>query len=96
MKIDDALIDKLGSLAKLEFPAERRDAMKADLERVLTFVEKINELNTDGVQPLIHMTQAVNVWREDEVRQDITHEQALQNAPKRDSDYIRVPKVMKS
>lgn len=95
MQIDDALIDKLSALSKLSFEAQDREAMKADLQRMLNFVEKIAEVDTTGVAPLIHMTEAVNVWREDVVQPTLTHAQALANAPKRDSDYFRVPKVIK-
>jgi aspartyl-tRNA(Asn)/glutamyl-tRNA(Gln) amidotransferase subunit C len=95
MQIDDALIDKLSALCKLSFEAQDREAIKADLQRMLDFVEKIAEVDTTGVAPLIHMTKAVNVWREDVVQPTLTHEQALANAPKRDSDYFRVPKVIK-
>lgn len=95
MQIDDALIDKLSALSKLSFEAQDREAMKADLQRMLNFVEKIAEVDTNGVSPLIHMTDAVNVWREDVVQPTLTHAQALANAPKRDSDYFRVPKVIK-
>ncbi|MCE3008489.1 MAG: Asp-tRNA(Asn)/Glu-tRNA(Gln) amidotransferase subunit GatC [Bacteroidetes bacterium] len=96
MKIDDALINKLGDLAKLSFPDERREALKADLTRMLDFVEKIKELDTEGIAPLIHISEATNVWRADSVYQELSHEEALRNAPKKDSDYFRVPKVLKS
>ena len=68
--------------------------MRQDLENILEMCEKLNEVNTDGVEPLIYMTDRVNNLREDKVEQEITHEEALKNAPKKDSDFFRVPKVI--
>ena len=62
--------------------------------RILTRKWKLNELNTDNVEPLIYMTDEVNVLREDVVKTDMTQEEALKNAPKKDSDYFKVPKVV--
>jgi aspartyl-tRNA(Asn)/glutamyl-tRNA(Gln) amidotransferase subunit C len=56
--------------------------------------EKLNEVDTEGVEPLIYMSDNENVLREDEVVQSISHEDALKNAPKKDSDFFRVPKVI--
>lgn len=92
--VNDALIDKLSSLAKLDFNGAERETIKQDLHRMLAFVEQIQAVDTTGVEPLIHMTEEPLQLREDEPQMPITHEQALQNAPKRDSDYIRVPKVL--
>lgn len=94
MDISNELIDKLADLAKLEFEGKDKEAMKADLERIVAFVSKLNEVNTTGVEPLIFMSDTENVLREDEVKTTITHEEALLNAPKKDSDYFRVPKVL--
>jgi aspartyl-tRNA(Asn)/glutamyl-tRNA(Gln) amidotransferase subunit C len=65
-----------------------------DMNRMLAFVDKLNELPTEGVEPLIYMVDEVNVLREDVVKQEITREEGLKNAPKHDSDYFRVPKVI--
>ena len=94
MKVDKDTVDKLATLAKLEFENEAKEGIINDLNRVLTFIDKLNELDTEGVEPLIYMTDEVNVMREDEVRTEITQEQALQNAPEKDSDYFRVHKVI--
>lgn len=94
MKITNEKVDALAQLARLRFEGEEKEAIRADLEKILEMCEKLNEVNTDGVEPLIYMTDNVNVLREDEVRQDITHEDALKNAPKKDSDFFRVPKVI--
>jgi aspartyl-tRNA(Asn)/glutamyl-tRNA(Gln) amidotransferase subunit C len=94
MQVDDKLIEKLAHLSRLEFENESKEEIKKDLTRILSFIEKLNELNTDNVEPLVYMTDEVNVLREDEVKQTITQEEALKNAPKRDSDYFRVPRVV--
>ena len=93
MEINNDLLDKLASLSKLQFEGEDKEAIKADLERMLAFVEKLNELDTENVAPLIHMTAEINRLREDIPGQELDHEEALKNAPAKDSDYFRVPKV---
>lgn len=94
MEINEALIDHLAQLSKLSFEGAQKDAIRQDLERMIAFVDKLSELDTTGVEPLIFMSEEVNRLREDIVHQDITHEEALRNAPKKDSDYFRIPKVL--
>ncbi|MFM8962788.1 MAG: Asp-tRNA(Asn)/Glu-tRNA(Gln) amidotransferase subunit GatC [Flavobacteriales bacterium] len=94
MEINEALIDHLAHLSKLSFEGAQKDAIRQDLERMIAFVDKLSELDTNGVEPLIFMSEEVNRLREDVVHQDITHEEALRNAPKKDSDYFRIPKVL--
>lgn len=94
MTVDETLVDHLAHLARLSFENEARTEIKNDLNRMLAFVDKLNELNTDGIEPLIYMVDETNVMRKDIVKTDITHEEGLKNAPKRDSDYFRVPKVI--
>jgi aspartyl-tRNA(Asn)/glutamyl-tRNA(Gln) amidotransferase subunit C len=65
-----------------------------DMNRMLSFVEKLNELDTKGVEPLIYMTDESNVLREDVVKETITQKEALLNAPKKDSDYFKIAKVI--
>ena len=94
MKIDDTTVDKLAGLAKLEFNGSEKEAIKSDLNKVVDFIDKLNELNTDNVEPLIFMTDEVNVLRADDVEQTITQKEALKNAPNKDSDYFKIPKVL--
>ena len=94
MKIDSKTVDKLAELARLEFDDASRDEIVNDLNRIVGFVEKLNELDTSSVEPLIYLTDVTNVMRDDVVKQEITQQEALKNAPKRDSDYIKVPKVI--
>ena len=94
MKIDHTTVDKLAELSKLEFDGAAKDEIVNDLNRMLAFVDKLKEVDTEGVEPLIYMSDDTNVLREDEVKQLITQQDALKNAPKRDSDYFKVPKVI--
>ena len=94
MSTDIQTIRKLAHLARLEFSEDKEQVMLQDLNKILNWMDKLNELNTDHVEPLIHMTEEVNVMREDLAQNTVTHEEALRNAPKKDSDYIRVPKVI--
>ena len=94
MEITNELIDKLSALAKLHFEDADKEAIKQDLGKMLVFVNKVQEVNTEGVEPLIYMNNEVNRWREDEPQTPLSHQEVLINAPKKDSDYIRVPKVV--
>lgn len=96
MKVDDTLIDKLASLSKLEFEAADKAAIKGDLERMLNFVEKLDEVDTTGVEPLIHVNPEINVYRADKVTESLTQAEALKNGPEHDSFYFKVPKVVEN
>ena len=94
MKIDTATVDKLADLAKLEFDKEGKEAIVKDLSRILTFIDKLNELDTTNIEPLIYMSDEVNMLRDDEVKDHIPQQDALKNSPKHDSDYFKMPKVI--
>lgn len=93
-KIDIKTVDEIAHLARLEFNDEAKGEILNDMNRMLAFVDKLNELNTDNVEPLIYMTEERSVLREDEVKATVTQAEALKNAPKKDSDYFKVPKVI--
>lgn len=95
MEVNRQLVDKIAALAKLEFDEASLQSIQSDLEKIISFVEKLNELDLDKVEPLMYITEEVNVLREDEVKQEITKQEALMNAPLHDSDYFKVPKVIK-
>jgi len=96
MEVNDALVEKLAHLARLQFDASEKEEIKKDLQKMIAFVEKLNELDTTGVDPLLHMTDEINVLREDEVKGSITREAALKNAPQHDEQFFKVPKVIKN
>lgn len=92
MDISNELVDKLADLAKLEFNGDEKEKIKTDLAQITSFFDELNKVNTDNVEPLIFMSDAVNVLREDIVKEELSHADALKNAPAKDSDYFRVPK----
>ena len=94
MEITDEIVDHIAHLARLQFDGEKKQAIKADLEKMIDFVDQLKAVDTEGVEPLIFMTDAINVLREDEARVTISQEEALKNAPHKDSDYIKMPKVV--
>jgi aspartyl-tRNA(Asn)/glutamyl-tRNA(Gln) amidotransferase subunit C len=95
MQVDDALVEKLATLALLQFDENEKEAIKSDLQKMIGFIDKLQELDTTGVEPLMHMSETVNVLRDDVPGEMLTHEQALRNAPHHDSQYFQVPKVIK-
>ena len=94
MKVDTKLVDQVAHLARLEFNDTEKEQIINDLNNILGFVDQLNEVDTTGVAPLVYMSDELNVVREDIVKQNITHTEALLNAPKKDSDYFRVRKVI--
>jgi aspartyl-tRNA(Asn)/glutamyl-tRNA(Gln) amidotransferase subunit C len=95
MKIDNELVDKLAELAKLEFDETAKAETIINLNRMVAMISKIDELDLKGILPLKYITSEQNVWREDIIDSEITKAEILQNAPVKDSDYIKVPKVLK-
>jgi len=95
MQVDDDLIDKLSRLAMLQFNEAEKEEIKKDLEKMIGFVDKLKELDTTGVEPLLHVTQEVNVLRDDVPGNMLTREEALKNAPQHDGTYFQVPKVIR-
>lgn len=95
MKITDELVDHIAHLARLEFEGEKKEAIKSDLIKIIDFVDQLSAVDTEGVEPLIFMTDSINVLREDEVKETITQAQALMNAANKDSDYFKITKVLK-
>ncbi len=94
MKIDQQTLEKIAHLARLELNPNTATAMQNSLEGVLTWMAQLDEIDTTGVEPLIHISAETNVMRADVAHQTLTHEEGLKNAPKRDKDYFRVPKVI--
>ena len=95
MEVTDALVEKIAHLARLDFPEGEKAALKEDLQRMIHFVQKLEELDTTGVAPLLHMSDVVNNLREDEVQGSISTADALKNAPNHNDRFFLVPKVIK-
>jgi len=95
MEINDAMVDKLAHLSRLQFNEKEKAEIKNDLQRMIGFAEKLNELDLDDVEPLLFMSEEVNVLREDEIKGSVSREEALKNAPLHDGQFFKVPKVFK-
>jgi aspartyl-tRNA(Asn)/glutamyl-tRNA(Gln) amidotransferase subunit C len=90
MKIDDRLIDYIGDLSRLYMSAEEKEARRGDLSDILDYIEKLNELDTDGVPELTHPFSANNVFRDDAVLNADRAEEMLANAPEVKGRYFKV------
>ena len=94
MQIDENLISRLEHLARLKLSEAERTQIQKDLNDILTMVEKLNELDTQKVEPLIYVNEEGNVWREDQIDHQLSRKKALSNAPDQDGTFFRVPKVI--
>lgn len=94
MQIDKHLISRLELLARLELSDEERESIRQELNEILDMVEKLQNIDTTGVEPLVYLNPDLNQWRTDEVRDQLPRERALRNAPRQDGTYFKVPKVI--
>lgn len=85
---------KVAHLARLEFEEERIESFQTELNSILTFVDKLQELNTDGIEPLTQVNHQVNNLRKDEIKESLNRDKALKNAPQKDEGMFIVPKVV--
>ncbi len=94
MQITDELIEYVGDLSRLYLSGEEKERAKKDLSDVLNYVEKLNELDTDGMSEMSHPFDASNRFREDEVQNGDDKENLLSNAPERRGSYFKVFKTV--
>lgn len=94
MKITDDTINHIAHLARLEFEGDAKTAIQQDMENIVSFMETLQEVDTENVEPLIFMSDEINRLREDVAEVTLTQAEVLKNAPKKDSDYFRIPKVL--
>jgi aspartyl-tRNA(Asn)/glutamyl-tRNA(Gln) amidotransferase subunit C len=95
MEVNDELVSHLANLSRLHFNEEEKIEIREDLQRMISFVDKLNELNTDGLEPVLHMSTEVNRLRKDIVRGSVTAEQALSNTADSYGHFFTVPKVIR-
>lgn len=95
MQVTNSMVDKLAHLAKLYFSETEKEEIREDLQKMIAFVDQLNKLDLDGVEPLTHMSGEVNVWRDDALKGSVSHEEAMQNAPDPADAYFTVPKVIR-
>ena len=94
MSLSRVDVEKVSLLGRLALSEGELDTMTTQLARVVGYVEQLNEVKTDGVQPMAHAMEMQNVFREDALVASLPREAALANAPKRDSECYRVPAVL--
>lgn len=92
-KITDETIEYVSILAKLELSDEEREQAKTDMSRMLEYIDKLGELNTEDVEPMSHVFPVENVFREDVITNSDTREQLLSNAPEQKDGMFMVPKT---
>ena len=95
MKITKEIVHKTAHLARLHIEESREEQMIEDLQNMVDWVDKLNEVDTDHVEPLTNMSFQVNAFRTDEAKPHLPYKEVFKNAPKHDSEYFRVPKVIK-
>lgn len=94
MNIDLNTVERVAGLARLSFNPNEKFKIQDDLNKIVVYFEKLNEVDTEGVDPLVFMVDEINAFREDVSRLEITREEALKNAPQKNSDYFKVPKFL--
>jgi aspartyl-tRNA(Asn)/glutamyl-tRNA(Gln) amidotransferase subunit C len=87
-------VEKIADLARLKLNEDEKEKMTGQLNLILDYMEKLNELDTDQVEPLAHAQELYNVFRDDVVKPSLPVEKALENAPERVDNYFKVPKVI--
>lgn len=95
MEVNRETIEKLARLSRLHFSDEEKTEIQADLQKMIHFVDKLNELDTSGLEPVLHMSTEQNLLREDVVQGSVTAEEALSNAPQKHLSFFTVPKVIR-
>ena len=92
-KISDETIEYVGILVKLELSEEEKEQAKRDMETMLDYIDTLNELDTEGIEPMSHVFPIHNVFREDVVENGDDHEEILKNAPEQKEQSYKVPKT---
>ena len=95
MKVTTEELDKIAHLARIELNGEEKESMLKDFNKILAFVEKVSELDLEGVDPMVYVSDRKNPLREDVLGKESSQQDALKNAPDHDTDYIKVPRVVK-
>ena len=95
MEVTDEMVEKLAWLSRLSFNEEEKKAIRSDLQDLIAFVDKLKEVDVEGVEPLIHMSQETNVFRDDVVQGSVSRTEGLKNAPSVAGDFITVPRALK-
>ncbi|WP_443943528.1 Asp-tRNA(Asn)/Glu-tRNA(Gln) amidotransferase subunit GatC [Pedobacter sp. AW1-32] len=94
MILDAQTIHKIADLARIQIEEKEVETLIPEMNKILSFMEKLNELDTSNVKPLVYMNETANVWREDVVKQEISTADGLKNAAKHNDQFFMVPKII--
>lgn len=94
MNLDANTIYKIADLARIHIDEKEVETLIPEMNKILSFMEKLNELDTSNVKPLVYMNEATNIWREDVVKQEISTKEGLKNAAKHNDQFFMVPKII--
>ena len=94
MSITKKDVEYIAQLARLRFKDEELENFTSQLNEILNYVDKLNELDTENVEPLSHPVEEFNKFRDDELKPSIEREEALKNAPDRTDEFFKVPRVI--
>lgn len=95
MGISEKTIDRLAHLSMLNFSEDEKIRLKGELEKMMDFINKLEEVNTDGIEPLLHISSGNGIRREDEISGQVSKKDVFLNAPLHNEDFFLVPKVIK-
>jgi aspartyl-tRNA(Asn)/glutamyl-tRNA(Gln) amidotransferase subunit C len=95
MEVNEAMVERLAHLSRLSFEPGEKKEIANDLQKMITFIEKLQEVDTEGVEPLLFMSDSENVFRQDEIKGSVSREEGLKNAPAKNDSFFMVPKVIK-
>ena len=87
-------VEHIAELARLKFKDEELESFTIQINEILAYMDQLNELDTENVEPLLHPVEGNNVFRKDATKPSIEREDALKNAPQKDDEFFKVPKVI--
>lgn len=96
MNIDQQTIHKVADLARIEIKHNEVDALTVEMNKILTFMEKLNELDTENVKPLVYMNEQANIWRADVAKNEISTAEGLKNSAVHNENFFLVPKIIET
>lgn len=94
MKITKKEVEQVANLARLNLSADELETMTGQLDNILSYVDKLEELDTSDVIPTTHVFSVSNVFREDVIKESLTQEESVKNGPEQDGEFFQVPKVI--
>ena len=94
MKITDEMIDYIGILARLRLEEDEKESAKVEMEKIINYMDKLNEVDTTGIEAMSHAFPVKNVFRKDEVRPSVPRDEIIANAPRKNDGCFQVPKTV--